>query len=49
MAQSFNKQALLIGLADGSVRTVTPKLSVETWNRAVHPNDGRALGPGPDW
>ena len=47
MAQSFNKQALLIGLADGSVRTVTPKLSAETWNSAVQPNDGNLLGP--DW
>jgi len=47
MAQSFNKRALLIGLADASVRAVTPKLSAETWNRAVHPKDGNPLGS--DW
>jgi prepilin-type N-terminal cleavage/methylation domain-containing protein len=47
MAQSFTKKALLIGLADGVVRTVSPKVSAETWNRAVQPNDGMALGK--DW
>ncbi|HMF17593.1 MAG TPA: DUF1559 domain-containing protein [Gemmataceae bacterium] len=47
MAQSFNKQGLLIGLADGSVRLVTPRLSVETWNMVVQPNDGNPLPP--DW
>lgn len=46
MAQSFHK-ALLVGLADASVRTVSPDISVATWNAAVHPNDGQALGN--DW
>jgi prepilin-type N-terminal cleavage/methylation domain-containing protein len=47
MAQSFTKKALLIGLADGSVRSVTSQLSAETWNRAMQPNDGLAMGA--DW
>ena len=47
MAQSFSKKAMLVGLADGSVRTVTPKLSAQTWNQAVQPNDGLPMGP--DW
>ena len=47
MAQSFNKKGLIIGLADSVVRTLSPKLSAETWNRAVQPNDGLAMGN--DW
>jgi hypothetical protein len=46
MAQSFTKN-VLVGLADGSVRDVSPALSAETWNRAIHPADGQPLGA--DW
>lgn len=46
MAQSFAK-SLLVGLADGTVRTIAPEMSAETWNRALHPSDGNVLGK--DW
>jgi type II secretory pathway pseudopilin PulG len=36
-----------VGLCDGSVRTVTTKLSHATWVNAVDPNDGNVLGN--DW
>lgn len=47
MAQSFTKAGILVGLADASVRTVTPRVSAETWNHALQPNDGNVLGK--DW
>jgi hypothetical protein len=47
MAQSFTKAGLIIALCDGSTRTISPKLSAETWNAAVQPNDGQVLGK--DW
>jgi hypothetical protein len=47
MAQSFTKTGIAIGLGDGSVRVVSATLSPETWNAAVHPNDGMPLGA--DW
>jgi prepilin-type N-terminal cleavage/methylation domain-containing protein len=48
MAQSFfEKRGLAVAMADASVRTVSPKVNAETWNRAVQPNDGLALGD--DW
>jgi len=46
MAQSLQK-ALLVGLADASVRTVSPDVSAATWNAALQPNDGQVLGA--DW
>jgi prepilin-type N-terminal cleavage/methylation domain-containing protein len=46
MAQAFAK-TLLIGLADGSIRGIDPKMSAETWNRALCPRDGMPLGD--DW
>jgi len=46
MAQAFAK-TLLVGLADGSVRAVSPMVSAKTWNLAVCPNDGEPLGA--DW
>ena len=46
MAQSLQK-ALLVGLADASVRTISADLSAATWNAAVQPNDGGVLGA--DW
>lgn len=47
MPQSFSDKGLLIALADGSIRVVSPKMSAETWNRALHPSDGFPLGA--DW
>ncbi|MBM4070128.1 MAG: DUF1559 domain-containing protein [Planctomycetes bacterium] len=47
IAQSFLPKEIHVGLADGSVRTVSSNISVETWNRAVQPNDGKPLGD--DW
>ena len=47
LAQSFGTGGMQIGLGDGSVRTVSPSLSGETWNRALCPNDGLVLQS--DW
>jgi len=46
-AQSFGTGGLQIGLGDGSVRSVSPSISSNTWNDAVQPNDGVVLGS--DW
>ncbi|MBI3406917.1 MAG: DUF1559 domain-containing protein [Planctomycetes bacterium] len=46
-AHSYDVRSLLIALGDASVRSIAPALSPETWNRALHPKDGRALGE--DW
>jgi prepilin-type N-terminal cleavage/methylation domain-containing protein len=46
MAQAFAK-TLMVGLADGTVRDIAPKMSAETWNRALCPRDGMPLGD--DW
>jgi prepilin-type N-terminal cleavage/methylation domain-containing protein len=45
--QSFHPQTLLVGLADGSVKTVSPGLQLSTWRAAILPDDGQVLGP--DW
>jgi prepilin-type N-terminal cleavage/methylation domain-containing protein len=47
MAQSFTDKSLLVGMADGVARPVSPRMSAETWNRAMHPSDGFPLGK--DW
>jgi hypothetical protein len=39
--------AMTVGLADGSVRSVTRDISQTTWNRAMQPRDGLVLGS--DW
>ena len=39
--------AMLIGLCDGSVRTISPRLSALTWRYALQPDDGNPLGE--DW
>jgi prepilin-type N-terminal cleavage/methylation domain-containing protein len=46
-AQSFGTGGMQIGLGDGSVRSVSPSISSNTWNDAVQPNDGVVLGS--DW
>ncbi len=47
MAQSFDKKGLHVALADGSVRSLSAELTVQTWNFALQPNDGNVLGA--DW
>ena len=34
-------------MADAAVRLISPKISPETWNRLLQPNDGLPLGN--DW
>jgi len=45
--QGFFAGGILVGLGDGSVRTVSAGVSQQTWGRAVEPNDGQVLGA--DW
>jgi prepilin-type N-terminal cleavage/methylation domain-containing protein len=40
LLQSYSAGGLQVGLADGSVRTVSPSVSVATWALANHPSDG---------
>ncbi|HJZ57186.1 MAG TPA: hypothetical protein VKE74_19610, partial [Gemmataceae bacterium] len=47
LPQSFYPSGTLVGLADGSVRSVSTAISPVTWRRALIPNDGEVLGP--DW
>ncbi len=47
LLQSFFSGGILVGLGDGSVRTVGPGISQPTWGRAVDPKDGLTLGN--DW
>jgi len=44
---SAHTAAMLTGLGDASVRTVSPSLSQTTWTLAVTPADGQAMGN--DW
>ncbi len=44
---STHTGAMLVGLGDGSVRTVSSSVSVATWVNACIPNDGAVLGN--DW
>ncbi|HMF19683.1 MAG TPA: DUF1559 domain-containing protein [Gemmataceae bacterium] len=47
LLQSYSAGGILVGLGDGSVRTVTPIISLTTWQNAITPADGNLLGP--DW
>jgi prepilin-type N-terminal cleavage/methylation domain-containing protein len=47
LLQSFSSAGLLVGLGDGSCRTVSSGISQNTWGRAVDPSDGGTLGS--DW
>jgi type II secretory pathway pseudopilin PulG len=38
---------MMVGMGDGSVRTVTPNISPDIWNKACLPNDGSELPT--DW
>jgi len=46
-AQAFSSSGLMVVLADGSVRTVSPSINGVTWRNAMLPNDGNSLGS--DW
>jgi prepilin-type N-terminal cleavage/methylation domain-containing protein len=47
MTQSPHPGAMIAGLGDGSVRTVSSAIATSTWYYACHPSDGQVLGP--DW
>jgi prepilin-type N-terminal cleavage/methylation domain-containing protein len=47
LATAFTQSGILVGLGDGSVKTVSSGVSVATWQAAVDPADGAALGS--DW
>lgn len=47
VTQSPHTSAQMVGLGDGSVRSVSPSIATLTWTNACHPYDGRALGS--DW
>jgi hypothetical protein len=46
-AATAHPGGILVGLADGSVRTLAPGISGATWWAAVTPSGGEVLGP--DW
>ena len=46
-ASTAHAGGILVGLADGSVRTLAPTMSGKTWWAAVTPAGGEVLGP--DW
>jgi len=45
--QAFSTGGIMVGLGDGSVRSVSAGITQPTWGRAVDPNDGGVLGS--DW
>ena len=45
--QSFTASGMQVVMMDGSVRSVAPGISGQTWGRVVVPNDGLVLGN--DW
>ncbi|MDB5311783.1 MAG: hypothetical protein JWO38_5985 [Gemmataceae bacterium] len=47
VTQSGHTSAMVVGLGDGSCRTVSQGMSVNTWTWACTPNDGNTLGN--DW
>ena len=47
LPQAFTTRGLLVGMADGSVRTVSPTISSYTFWAAVTPAGGEVLGG--DW
>jgi hypothetical protein len=46
-AQSLDRKEIHVALADGSVRDLSPTVSIRTWSRAIIPNDGFRLDS--DW
>jgi prepilin-type N-terminal cleavage/methylation domain-containing protein len=50
LAQTPHPGGMLVGLGDGSVRSLQASISVTTWRRAITPADGGVLGQGTnDW
>jgi prepilin-type N-terminal cleavage/methylation domain-containing protein len=47
LLQAHYSSGTLVGLGDGSVRTISPGISQATWGNAVTPDDGNPLGT--DW
>jgi prepilin-type N-terminal cleavage/methylation domain-containing protein len=47
LPQTYYSSGILVGLADGSARSVSASISPLTWRRAAIPNDGAVLGS--DW
>ena len=47
LAQGFYASGMMVGLGDGSVRSVSSGVSQQTWSDAIFPNDGIPLGS--DW
>jgi hypothetical protein len=45
--QAYSSGVIQVSLGDGSVRGVTPNITLPTWYRALNPKDGLVLGP--DW
>lgn len=46
-ATAFSVGGIIVGMADGSARSVSPAVSHTTWQSACDPSDGIALGN--DW
>ena len=46
-AHAFGNNGIIVAMADGSVRVVSPNISSKSWNQALQPNDGNA--PGADF
>jgi prepilin-type N-terminal cleavage/methylation domain-containing protein len=44
VTQGGHTGSMNVGLGDGSVRNVTPSMSVVTWTNACNPTDGQPLG-----
>jgi prepilin-type N-terminal cleavage/methylation domain-containing protein len=47
LPQALHTQVIMVGLADGSVRTVSSGVSQPTWRNAILPDDGQPMGS--DW
>jgi hypothetical protein len=46
-ASTAHSGGMVTGLVDGSVRTLSPGMSGDTWWAAITPSGGEVLGP--DW
>ncbi len=44
VTQGGHTGSMQVGLGDGSIRSVSPSLSLTTWTRACNPSDGNVLG-----
>jgi hypothetical protein len=47
LPRTYYMSGILVGLGDGSARSVSPAISPLTWRQAAIPNDGAVLGS--DW